>query len=462
MSLDYQSIIRTIASSISANNAAKVRIEERSKLFMGLATAPDDGDSADENPQREQNRADNKEFWRFGGMKFNQDSRLPVTRFLWRGFVVVCRFLYAAIAYGVVGFIPLVLKLCGMKDVKYVPTYLSRSRRYNFFLFVVMVVGFVLLLVSLGAYFMRDVIMFPKNGYSNQSGAVVMEQPFASTHYLYLFNSAIPWSNTGIEVLKGDEITISASGGFSNDIAEQKLSAERNMKKPDFQYINPGYKLREDNYNAPELLKKIRLYPDAFTNGEKSRYGSLLYSIAPETGGGVDDTLTRIYQLDVVNGRNPIIADRDGVLRVSINDIYFSEAVVDTLIHGLKSDMNSLSRDSVISKLNKSLPEVAWIDNAIANVGGARNSLKNHPSIWFDDNNGEILLNIKVRRNPWMQSDKTMPDKIYGGIFGGIDSLPEKAMSGAYNWFWLGIVVFLLADFALGYYLRRQKKALQN
>lgn len=445
MSLDYQSIIRTISSSISANNAAKVKIEERSKLFMGLATEPDGEDSADDNPQRAQNEADYKDFWHFGGVRFNRDSMLPVTRFLWRLFVAAGRFLYAFVVYIILGFIPLMLQLCGVKIFKTTPKYLSRSRRYNFFLFVVMVVGFVLLLVSLVAYFLRDVIFFPKNGYSTRFGAVVMEQPFASTNYLYLFNSAIPWSNTGIEVLEGDEITFSASGGFSNDMRFQRKSAETNRRDSLFQYINPTYSEYSDAFPTSDLLGKMRLYP---TSDTASRYGAFLYRIAPETGGGVDDTITPIHQLRPVHDGTTIKADRDGMIRVSINDVYFTEPVLKMLF-----ESGDTVRNAVMEILNLALPPSCVGDSA-----QTRDFLAKNPNFWFDDNNGEILLNIKVRRNPLAQSDKTTPNKILGCIFGEIDRLSWKAILVGLGFMCLLLGTFLMADFALGCWLRYGRK----
>ena len=123
---------------------------------------------------------------------------------------------------------------------------------------------------------------------------------------------------------------------------------------------------------------------EASRDSSVARFGSLLVQIKDDyEEPSYDSDEHKIIQLGTTTENHippHFTADHAGVLNFSVNDIYLSERV--------------LSRIKSCCCLRKQLE----LDSAkLANL--KKSCERNHRELWFDDNVGEVLLNINIHRN---------------------------------------------------------------
>lgn len=330
---------------------------------------------------------------------------------------------------------------------------LEYSVRFNAFLFFSVVIMLIVAFVACVSFFIRSVLFLSPENNINSEGAMSMKQPCGKEQYLYVYNTAQSWSNTGIEILEGDEVDISTSGFYYSSIADLYESScvnekPRYMPTADLKEKDPKTKNREDS-----LVSKLSVYRKTRSSDtlDIPKFGYLLFTVKSDEDWDYDDDSlqTKIYQGHRETNSNfarRFIAKDNGRLFVSINDIYLSEKVLNTLINERELfDMVIHTRDTLDSismvhwkqeKLknptdtSKAFRELLRLipDSAHQFKGLSQDTLdiitafvrqqlyirdstdltlmaKRRPEAWFDDNIGEILVNVTITRKHHSEGD---------------------------------------------------------
>lgn len=274
-------------------------------------------------------------------------------------------------------------------------------------------------------FLIRDVVLAPNNAYINSKGVVTVTQPCYETQSFFLLNAATYWTSTDIHISEGDRVYITASGSMYSDIGEVFEAADKNhsllYQRSGFGTTKPiSLDTIDVQYCIYGRYKKDRtnnVYTDA-------RFGSLLYQIAQPHGGPIDyntdDKPNEVQQANFCNKRGKsktykFKAKKSGTLYLTFNDILLDEATIDVLI-----------RDK---------PPQIWADINKSMLGGNKDSiscLKNtiiehvgDPLIWFQDNVGEILVNVRIEKNIW-KSDMRWYKRIACSFYRYIDHCWNK------------------------------------
>ncbi len=170
----------------------------------------------------------------------------------------------------------------------------------------IVALSFLYILVSMILFFLFDVILFEPRVYTTTNGATVITQPCGIEQAFFIHNSANYWTNSGIDIVKGDKITLSYSGSFYStlrDLADASKYPE--VAKYDWSSV---YRTE----NTPRSIVNYCSY-----NGEKGYLGSLLYRI----GNNKEDKT----QMDFSYGKFSFSAPSSGPLHIAVNDIYISD-----------------------------------------------------------------------------------------------------------------------------------------
>ncbi len=282
--MKLNSLIETIKGSIATETPSDVRIVERSLLFdlfkkrggrardskgCGTEGACTDTRGGDE-------RCDDKPFAevrlsRPDRIRLRRESRYPL-----------CSMAGAAVVEGLLFVVDIFYWICS----KAAGLFLGRNKwlycspRFNFVVLAASVVGCVSLLVSIFAFYINDVLFFNNVTTINRCGALVTRQACGVDHYMYLFNTADLWSDTGIEVLEGDRVRISGSGAFYSDILDMKRAADNNCK-PRYRLSNVAYPLTDMQHDRGKEAESAKYC--MYSDKKDAVYGSLLYQIIGET-----------------------------------------------------------------------------------------------------------------------------------------------------------------------------------
>ncbi len=385
--MKLNSLIETIKGSIATETPSDVRIVERSLLFdlfkkRGGRARDSKGCGAEgacTDARGVEERCDDKPF---AEVRLSRPDRIRLRR---ENRYPLCSMAGAAVVEGLLFVVDIFYWICSKAAGLLLgrKKWLYCSPRFNFVVLAASVVGSISLLVSIFAFYINDVLFFNNVTTINRRGALVTRQACGVDHYMYLFNTAGLWSDTGIEVLEGDRVRISGSGAFYSDIHDMKSAADDN-RKPRYGLSNVAYPLTDPNRDRRKEAEgaKFCMYSDSMD----AVYGSLLYQIIGETQQpkiryekGEKNPIRQV----AINrkGRledNFFEARESGVLHVAVNDIYLDE----TTIQKIKDDKND--KDDLRSRLQV-------IENKpVDSLHRAR--------AWFNDNCGDILLNVTIER----------------------------------------------------------------
>ena len=203
------------------------------------------------------------------------------------------------------------------------------SARVNFVLLFSAVVFFVAAIAAIVAFFLNDVLLFKSKNFITENGSIKMEQPCGREHYMFLYNTAVCWENTGIQISAGDNVEISASGAFYGKISDLSESAKSNCEL-EYPWYNAAL-------NRGELICDSILEPCMY-KGEGAHFGSMLIQIHPENIGhnyhytGNDSDFIKGEVLQLQPQKTEFEANISGLLYVAVNDIYLDEKSVDQII----------------------------------------------------------------------------------------------------------------------------------
>lgn len=292
------------------------------------------------------------------------------------------------------------------------------SARVNFVMFFCSIVLAIVLLVSTFFFFFNSVLLLDSNQLINDYGTIHMEQPCGIESCVYLYNTAQPWTNTGINIVKGDEVQISASGAFYGRVFDLVNSAKKNETLP-FSFINPSV------IDTSQSLYDTNVVSLCMYNKKDAVFGSLLYqirkdneSILYDSRDDNDDYPHIIQDNHERNESFSFTARHSGELYVSINDIYLSDKVLVLLRDMPKKNIEQHLEIEKINDATKIKSDMLFnrglnwvkerkpkdkldtiVENKLAKLYALVHSDSLFHKYWFDDNLGEILLNITVNRN---------------------------------------------------------------
>ena len=409
--MDLNSLIDTIKRSIVTGTSADVEINDKS-LLSGLM-----GEDAGRG---------GRPFYRrvLAGWRFDRRDRFPVV-------MLLCRTLWVLFALFVSLFYFLASLLMLLLTGKWKER--STSPRLNAVLFVSTIIVYVVMVAGMVSFFFTNVLFFSPDNHANGAGALVVKQPCGKEHYVFLFNTAECWVNTGIDLVEGDRFSVSASGAFYGRVQDLVDKANDNERLP-FDYNPPLSDSAGDNSASRYCMYRV------MEGRDSARFGSILCQIQPDTRpciceyDGREDSIGRIIQLQEVSpdeGLNEFVADRSGLLHVSVNDIYLSRSNVEAM----KNDTNAALRESL------------GIDSSFVYEEGMEER-------WFADNIGEILMNVVVSRNA-ASSTMLEPEGMMRSFYNYVDECVASPSKRAGLYKFLSIVVaVLLADFGLAFLLR--------
>lgn len=424
--MDINSIVDNIKYGVASSNNGRVEIKDNSFLLNLLK-------EDDANQDRKESFSISKPWKGF------KEHRFPITSFIFRTLIYI---LGAAVLLIYTAGRKLRCLLLGKGSDKD----LSLSPRFNFVLFAGAIIFYIVAIVYIFIFFLKSVLLFNPNNSVNEQGAITIPQPCGVEHYIYLFNAAECWANTGIKVLEGDEISVTASGSFYSKISHMKECAENNDTLPYSRIIISGsMKSDESGDNDRELS----MYKE-----EGSKFGSLLLQIKEEyektSYDSHDKQRRKIHQLEYENkaGFKPVIADSAGILYFAVNDFYFTEDIITKL-----KETNSLQKSNEIESVKYKADGVSVPFKNVNNDSIQRD-------MWFYDNVGEILLSITVTRNMISESE-SMPScvvKPYRWMESKIMPLKKWELVGFLFLILMVIILWLGVDYFTGMSIKKHSE----
>lgn len=406
--MKIKSLIDTILQSIATGTASDVDINDRtffSELMDGRPGSPHNH-AYDMRPL--------KPVWR-------KDKRFPVMSWLWS--LLLCVITSVITAFYWLSSAVYRLFTGRRRD-------LQHSRRFNAALLFSAILVSLVLLVYAVVFFIKDVLLFDESMYSNKNGALVVEQPCSVEQYTFLFNSATPWYDSGIELVKGEVFEISYSGSFYGAIADMNSAATENRKLKYARTLStfnyPSDKVSEsDKGDGPENILP------------QMPFGTLLYQIRTDTEEDMyRDTEKRgneriIWPVFKKNRIYKARARRSGTLRFAVNDNYIEPAEVPNATDATEPTEAPNPADTTKPTDTTKQAEGRKLTQAMV----------------FDDNVGELLVNVRVYRNTGVN--------LYKRAFRRMDNdnsmlLVLIVLGGA--------CVLLVCDWSLGKLLRNNKQ----
>jgi len=427
--MNINSIIDNIKYSIASDSNGKIVLTEGSFLLDLL----------------NDNKTSKKDFrprfdWKdFGGHPF------PVTRYL-LGLILFVVEVMIWLGYGLLRLLR--LPIVGKKRDKD----LSTSPRINFVIFVSVIISYIMLIITILIFFFKSVLLFTPTGGINNQGAIVIPQDCGKEHYIYLFNSATCWANTGIKVLEGDEIELSASGSFFGKISLMDSCAQNNSK-PQYPRTIISYYKRNSERKGEDKEKLDSTRQLLMYNNEGAYFGSLLMLIKEDDEDFLydyrADAEEQFMQIDF-KGKEPphLSVKKSGVLYFAVNDIYLSDTVLSTLKNEPNLRKNLLVENIYYcdndSGIQKMVP-TSKLDSCLFD--------KVDRFMWFEDNVGEILLNITVERDILPASSFESPS--LAKTYRWLEKKYVSKSSHFFTYFLLGIIIWLILDRLIGVLLRK-------
>ena len=283
----------------------------------------------------------------------------------------------------------------------------------NFLILITILIFSIVGLVFILSFGIRSVVLPPSKMHVNSSGVVSIEQPHLEEQHFFLLNAATGWYRTDIRISKGDKVYITAAGGMYNDVGEMYDKANDNDT-----LLYPRYSFSYGEKNTENVQYCIYGRKDS-AEAQEARFGSLLYQvgkqhIAPQSYN--TDSCSSVKQIlfDSASRTKPFVftSDSSGVLFFSFNDILLDPAIIEKICDTSKLDKlhDSGKPYSLRDKLLKLCPE----DSLKKYCGKGKKDKKKScglkdtlyvlekfldPQIWFKDNIGEVLINVRVEKS---------------------------------------------------------------
>lgn len=222
---------------------------------------------------------------------------------------------------------------------------------------------------------------------TNALGATTIKSERNEVSY-WLFNTAILWADSGIQVKEGDIITIRASGKSNTAIHHLVKAAEDNTQIADKWVGSEGESLASftdsKNRDRDEARRKYRIFP----NRES---GALIMQVVDNEkpfDTPRDDKANDQNFYFIGKERQNIYINHPGTLYFAVNDIVLN---MDT-IRDMKSDP-----DFAKMNLGTTTLDNGNTVNELDYYGENEEVNKKRKTVWFDDNVGSFLIVVEKK-----------------------------------------------------------------
>lgn len=257
----------------------------------------------------------------------------------------------------------------------------------NFLILITILIFSIVGLVFILSFGIRSVVLPPSKMHVNSSGVISIEQPHLEEQHFFLLNAATGWYRTDIRISEGDKVYITAAGGMYNDVGEMSDKAKNNDT-----LLYPRYSFSYGEMSTENVQYCIYGRKDS-VEAKEARFGSLLYQIgkqhiAPQSYNTDSRSSVKQILFDSVSRTKPFVftSDSSGVLFFAFNDILLDSVAICKIYKGgscaLRDDLLKLYKDTVRKDTLKVLLD----------------SIKDS-KIWFKDNIGEVLINVRVEKS---------------------------------------------------------------
>lgn len=311
---------------------------------------------------------------------------------------------------------------------------IKSSSGLNIIILVVSLVMAIITLVWGIHFFIKEVMLPDNNSRINGYGVVTIDQGCFEEQHFFLLNAATLWAHTGIAVSEGDKVFITASGSMYSDVGDMVNAAKGNKK---LKYPRSSFHSPYDKMDPNAIYCIYGRYPeDRNPKSHKDNqpvFGSLLYQICDEVKGpkpfNNDKNPEAVKQINfshysqkhVKEKRFHFNSKESGMLCFSFNDILLDDATIDNIIKN-KDDGHS---EGVYESLMRTMPNCSLCP-CLAKCQNFKNEVDS--LIWFDDNFGEALINVRIQKNIWNSPL----------------SFHKKVMMGSYRFFHNNRLTFIL------------------
>lgn len=214
-----------------------------------------------------------------------------------------------------------------------------------FLIIVVLFIGIAFVVISIKKYYPYNMIR------TNLEGASFINSEDKEVIY-WLFNTADLWANSGIEVQKGDELTIYASGASFTAI-HHLTEASKENKKPHDAWV--GTEGQENKNDRDHLRAKFRINKDCDE-------GTLLMQIVEKDSVNNGNNMNwmelhpnyfRGKHVEIIGkGRSNLRVSEDGVLFFAVNDIVLTDNVLISMYDNWL-DTVSMKEENLITEKEK-------------------------------------------------------------------------------------------------------------
>jgi hypothetical protein len=359
------------------------------------------------------------------------------------------------------------------------------SPTINFCVIAAVFVLAIVFIVNMFTFAIKDIMFPPLNMRTNEQGVLTIDQPCMESHSFFLLNASTFWKSTGINVNKDDKVTFSISGSMYSDIGEMDSAANDNRK---LLYPRACFAPNMDRPTSEDAKYCIyNKFTDCFcTQSQDARFGTLLCQVSDEHLPPSDpsrQTGNTIRQ--ITSKTNSFTADNTGMLFLTFNDVLLNEDNVFNMLMDSSVSVSKMRKDLLDSdfftfknknanyNLNTTIKkQIKRIYEKKANTYIDFNKYKLRktinlfyttaqpdPTIWFKDNAGEYLVNIRVERN--IRNSNLSPlKKLAMSVLREFEHcLPNDAMPSRCYGFWhsrvpimLGIILlYFIIDLLVSY-----------
>jgi hypothetical protein len=280
---------------------------------------------------------------------------------------------------------------------------------------------------------MKDIMFAPVNMRVNSQGVITLEQPCLESHSFFLMNASTFWWPTDISVSERDSVIISISGSMYSDIGEVCSASTDNR------YLRFSRRFFAKKNKKESLFDSIGtsvcINPDAC-------FGTLLCQISNEHQAPTRTSKAQIQKIG--HKENHFVVEQPGVLYITFNDVFLTKKIVEQI-------RDSADLSTVVMK--EDLEKTGYFKNYDSNQLEA-----GYEEIWFNDNVGEYLVNIRVKKDI-RHSNIPIYKKPFFIIYRRIE---EHTIVYWIVWIVSAILLFIFMDCLVSYLLQRRRRLKQD
>ncbi len=266
-----------------------------------------------------------------------------------------------------------------------------------FLIIVILFAGIAFVVIAIKRYYPYNVIE------TNLQGATTIKTEDKEVIY-WLFNTADLWANSGIEVEKGDELTIRASGASYTAIHHLVDASEGNFVPID-QWVGTSGQAKNNDRDKARGRYRINKYCDE---------GTLLMKVISKDSvkGGNNwknlkqDYLTNGYVEIIGKERVNLRISQPGILHFAVNDIVLTDAVLEKMYEEwtdtiFGESINTKMKNSILDAFNRiqDSTSISKFLDTFTNIKVEKNIAKKfNPCINKFQKYGELIDSLKNKK----------------------------------------------------------------